>query len=209
MKLRLVRIAGAFLLLAMGATLGPVLIAAIAARVNQEQPFGFGEMREAERLVAAYRQRLPRHLLFLTIFGPDNGAECGYDPSEVFPDEIDQLTDSVRKQKFNDYAGYYALDQWRNRSRDEEWIAAIRDKIDEQMSRFEVGFLRRCIEATIFSPICMKRVSEFGDSEEIPRFDHNRLTRTIMGEGIEDQIVCTYVDGVAARKKLTLSNWNF
>lgn len=30
-----------------------------------------------------------------------------------------------------------------------------------------------------------------------------------MGEGIEDQIVCTYVDGVAARKKLTLSNWDF
>ncbi|OAN99076.1 hypothetical protein A8B75_19420 [Sphingomonadales bacterium EhC05] len=200
---------GVFSLLTIGAVAGPVAIAVISAWVNAEDELGVTKTSEASRLVAAYRQRLPRHRLFLSIIPPEDGTECGYEVDDVFPDGFGRLVEAVRSQRFTEYAGYYALDRWRNKNRDEEWIAAITTSIDEQMSDFEAGFLRRCIEATLFSDICMKQVAAYGDSGKIPRFDHTRPISPFSGTGIEDQIVCTYVDGVAVRNGISLSDWNF
>ena len=153
MKKHLVRVLGVFSLLIIGAVLGPVAIAAFSAWANAEDELGVTKTSEASRLVAAYRQRLPRHRLFLSIISPEDGTECGYEVDELFPERFDGLAESVRSQSFTEYAGYYALDRWRNDSRDEEWIVAITASIGEQMSEFEAGFLRRCIEATLFSDI--------------------------------------------------------
>ena len=200
---------GAFGIFIIGATLGPLAIAAFSAWAEADNQMDYTETSEASRLVAAYRQRLPHFHLFLSVIPPEDGTECGYDNNDVFPDSFDQLTDSMRSQKFTEYAGYYALHLWRNDTRDEEWVSAITDSIDEKMSDFEAGFLRRCIEATLFSDFCMKQVAAYGDTNKIPRYDHERPISPLRGFGIEDQIVCTYVDGVAARKGLALSNWEF
>lgn len=209
MKSRSKLFAGAMLLVVTGATIGPVVIAAVGAWIDAERQADPWARSEVNRLVEAYRQRLPPNHLFLSLALPEDGKECGYDSTDVFPNAWDEIGESIRSQTFNDYAGYYALDRWRNTSRDEEWISAITASIAEETSEFEASFLRRCIEATLFSDICIQRVAEFGDSNRIPRFDHDRPISPPQGIGVEDEIVCTYVDGVAARRNLPLANWKF
>ncbi|MCB2082635.1 MAG: hypothetical protein KDD90_01075 [Sphingomonadaceae bacterium] len=190
-------------LLAMGGIVGPVAFAAVASALTATEPhYDSFDENEYSRLVEAYRARLPGLRLFMTIIPPEDGKECGYDPQALFPDQDNQVLDSTDKRSFTDYVGYLAMDRWRNNSRDDEYIAAITDNISERMSEFEAGFLRRCIEATVFSSACMSRVEAFGNTAE--RFDHNREPFPIIGWGIEDEIVCTYADGVAARRSIPL-----
>jgi hypothetical protein len=186
----------------LGAILGPVLIAAFLS-IMQDPDDPFASPGEASRLVDAYRERLPNRVLFHSVVAPENGKECDYDSDVIFPDVMKQMDVSASQHKFTYYSGYHVLDQWRNRSHDEEWIGAIVGAINQDMSNFEITFLRRCIEATVFSPICMSRVSAFGG--KVPRFDHQRSPDPFSGFGVEDQIVCTYVDGVAGQRGLPLA----
>lgn len=186
---------------AFGAVLGPVLIAAAGAAfapaVDQ-----YGTSLEAAKLVDAYRDRLPTGILFTSIVPPGDGAECGYEPDVVFPDGFMALTTARRTNSYANYEGYSVLNRWRIQNRDESWIRSITAELQNQMSPFKTGFLRRCIEATLFADMCMRRVEEFGDT--VPRFPRSRETG-LPGEGIEDRIVCTFVDGVAARKGIPLA----
>ena len=185
-------------LLLVGAIFGPVIIAVGgAARAAKPITFPGHQRNEADLLVRAYRDRLPVGFLFMTVAMPEDGKECGYDPQEVFPKSFEQFEGSARQKKYSDYAGYWVLDHWRSQSSDDEWLGAVTQKIDDDMSDFEAGFLRRCIEGTLFSSLCMKEVAPYGD--RIERFDHKRPASPLRGFGVEDQIVCTYVDGVAAR----------
>lgn len=195
-------IIGAALLIA-GAVLGPVVFAAIGAALFAYQNHDTIEAaNETALLIEAYQQQLPIGRLFLTILPPEDGGECGYDPEELFPDASDEFEHSMQERRFSYYAGYYALDRWRNKSRDDEYITAIAANIEAQTSVFEVGFLRRCITSTLFRPICMEKVSGF--SSGVDRFDHSREPFPALGWGIEDEIVCTYADGVAARRGIPL-----
>lgn len=185
-------------LVLLGAVLGPLIVAAASAALDANQEDSpFQKQNEAARLVNAYRSRLPVGILFMSVPLPEDGKECGYEPEHVFPDATNQMLRSGRENRYADYTGYWVLDHWRNSVRDEEWISAISQKIDDDLSDFETGFLRRCIDATLFSTICMSRVASYGDRVE--RFDHTRPASPMRGFGIEDQIVCSYVDGVAAR----------
>lgn len=186
--------------LTVGAIFGPILIAALAAALWPSTD-RFGEPDEASKLVDAYQDRLEPGLLFLTILPPEDGAECGYRPDDVFPGGFDEMIEARRNRSYADYEGYRALDSWRSRNRDEDWIAAIATQIDEEMTPFEAGFLRRCIEATIFADMCMKRVEGYGNS--LPRFDGDWERYSLAG-GDEDKVVCTFVDGVAARRGIAL-----
>ena len=186
-------------LLMAGAVLGPVMIAAGGAAIaanSVDSPMY--KRNEADLLVRAYRERLRVGYLFMSVIMPENGKECGYDPDIIFPESSEQLATSARERKYTEYAGYWVLDRWRNQTADDEWLGAVTQKIDDDMSDFEAGFLRRCIEATLFSSACMKRVEPYGD--RVVRFEHNRPAWPPRGFGIEDQIVCTYVDGIAARR---------
>ncbi|WP_162789593.1 hypothetical protein [Altererythrobacter sp. ZODW24] len=196
------RSAKGLILLSVGAIFGPVLIAAVSAAYTVSRGQESRESNEASRLVEAYRERLPVHHLFLSTRLPEDGQECGYNPDQVFPKRFEQLDVSLASHKFSDYAGYWYMDRWRNKTRDEEYIEAIIQSIDDDLSDFETGFLRRCIEGTLFSSLCMDRVSGRGDT--VKRFDHGRPAWPMAGYGVEDQIVCTYVDGVAARQGISL-----
>jgi len=197
------RILIAVSLLIVGAVLGPVSLAAVAAYITSDQDDEFGEHREAARLVDAYQDNLRPGRLFLTLASPEDGAECAYDPDQLFPNSMQQFDESTDTKAFTDYVGYLALDRWRNRTRNEEWIGAVAVQLNEQMSDFETGFLRRCIEGTVFSQLCMERVEAFSNSA--PRFDHSRDPIPVLGMGIENEIVCTYADGVAARLGLPIA----
>ena len=182
-----------------GAILGPVVFAAAsAALVAKQDGSPLHRRNEADLLIDAYRSRLPVGIMFMTVMLPEDGKECGYKPEQVFPNAFDELEIGARQKRYTDYLGYWVLDHWRNKTQDEEWLSAVAQEIDNDFSDFEAGFLRRCIQATVFSPLCMNRVAPYGDRVE--RFDHKRPASPMRGFGIEDQIVCTYVDGVAARR---------
>ena len=188
---------------ALGAILGPVLIAGIAAAMP---PFGNQLLppKDAEigKLVQAYRSQLPVGRLFMTVIPPPDGKECGYEPEKVFPGGWDSMIDSHRSGQFSDYAGYYALHKWREGSEDDGFIEAIREQLGKDLSRFESGFLGRCIQSTVFASQCMAKVEAIG--AKVRRFDPKRQSQTLAG-GHEDNIVCLYVDGVAARHAIRLS----
>ena len=186
--------------LAVGAIFGPLAIAGAAAAIGGPETDHFGGSIEAEKLVDAYRDQLPRGLLFLTITPPPDGAECGYDPEIVFPGGIGAMYPEGRATSYSDYQGYSELHRWRNGRRDDAWIRAITARIDEGMTDFQASFLRRCIESTMFADLCAREVERFG--ETVPRYGR---PRTNEAEGFEDRVVCTFVDGVVARKGVPLS----
>ncbi|AXB80184.1 hypothetical protein TQ38_026700 (plasmid) [Novosphingobium sp. P6W] len=184
----------------LGAVIGPILFAICAAAMPGRSLLG-DEHTEAKRLLSAYQSKLPPpELLTIAAFRKD-GLECGYESKKIFPDAGAQFLISGKQRKFTDYAGYVVLDNWRNSSRVAEWISALTYQIEDDMSRFKIGFLRRCIEYTAISKACMSRVGVYSD--KVARFKHGREPWPLDGFGVEDQIVCTYVDGVAAKHGLT------
>jgi hypothetical protein len=184
--------------LTIGTIFGPLVVAAAAAAIAPATGRN-GEVIEATKLVEAYQNRLEPGLLFLTLVAPDDGAECGYDPDTVFPGGIEALAGNG---SYTDYLGYFALYRWRNANKDDAWIRSITASIGQRMTPYEAGFLRRCIEGTLFADLCMAEVREIG--ETVPRFDRKQKTG-LLAEGHEDRVVCTFVDGVAARKGIRLS----
>lgn len=183
--------------LAAGAVVGPLLIAAAAAALGQESD-GYGP-GEAERLVDAYRDQLPRGHMFLSLAAPPDGEECGYN-REIVRERSPATPSGGSRDAYSDYQGYAALNRWRGERRDEAWIRAITASIDERFSDFKIGFLRRCIESTLFAGLCANEVEQFGDT--VPRFGRSGVDNA---QDLEDRVVCTFVDGVAARKRIPLS----
>ena len=174
-----------------GTALGPVVIAAGAAAMTTEDSGMLED--EAAKLVDAYRDQLPVHVLFLSITPPPDGEECGYDPETIFPDFY------RHGRADTDYLGYDALHQWRINRIDEAWIDAITTSIRDRMSPFQIGFLRSCIETTLFADRCAREVERFGDT--VPRYFHLRVAE---GVGFENRVVCSFVDGIAARRRVPL-----
>lgn len=185
---------------ALGTVFGPVLIAG-AASLHQPE-MHFGDETEASRLIKVYRANLKPYLVFTTIIGPDDGAECGYDPQVLFPDGIMEMAEARSEKRYSDYEGYYALDQWAKQQEDESWIAAITERIDQTMSPRKTEFLRRCIESTLFSDTCMAQVEVYGD--RIERFPDEPRTQYHLAGGHEKEVICSYLDGVALKRGIEI-----
>jgi hypothetical protein len=184
-----------------GGVLGPIIIAAAGAAIvsGREDHLKY---REANALVDAYRSRLKPNKLFLSIIGPDDGDECGYKAEDLFPDRDDGYWEARRLGHYTDYEGYDALHDWSIYSRDQSYIGRIKESIAENVSPYEVAFLKRCIESTMLSSICMKRVERFGGVVERYPTDRRQSDHAL---GYRDRVICTFVDGVAARKGIPLA----
>ncbi len=188
----------------LGAIIGPIVAAAVLAVAAPSEVYG--RNNEAAKLVEVYRSRLRPFLLFLTIARPENGSECGYNSETIFPRGLYAFKDMRKTGQYNDYVGYYALHTWSGNSSDDRWIANMTIALDERLSSFEAGFLRRCIESTVASTMCMSRVERLGRS--VPRSELEGMDYPLpygQGWGFEDRVICSFVDGVAARKGLPLS----
>ena len=190
----------------LGTILGPLLVALVlAALPSGETGMGSGlpeKEIEVGKLLAIYRARLPAGRLFMTVIPPPDGEECGYLPSSVFPTTFAGAATDRLAGRWNPYVGYYALHRWRNDAQADGYIAAISKKMTEDLSKFEAKFLRICIESTVLSGICSRKIESYGDG--IDRFSKDYVEDSWIG-GNEDRVVCSYVDGVAARKGLPLS----
>ena len=181
---------------------GPIMYAALAALSPGERSYGTNV--EIVRLLDVYRANLRSHFLFRSIASHPDGRECGYEPEEIMPDQIWAMGDA-RKEEFNAYEGYYALNRWIGQQKDEAYISRIGENILSRVSQYEIQFLRRCIESTVLSPVCMNRVSSFASG--VQRFPEKDETDEFYFVGGQDEkIICLYLDGVAARKGLVLAN---
>ncbi|MFC4257289.1 hypothetical protein GRI97_16860 [Altererythrobacter xixiisoli] len=188
-----------------GTVVGPVLIAAASAAYWADDVDDGAKWQETGRLLASYQHELAQiGYLNLSVILPDNGKECGYDSNKIFPNMDEDFGKIGTSIDFNYYNGYLALDRWKYNNIDEEWEQAVSQVIINDMNSFQIGFLRRCIEETTFSKMCMKQVAHY--QNRVKRFDHGRPSIPYFGYGIEDQIICTYVDGVAARLGVPLEN---
>ena len=156
------------------------------------------------RLVESHQARLPQGQLFLTLMPPD-GSECGYEPSDLFG-EGDYRASSFVSGQADAYAGYLTLDKWRDDLSDEKYVEEIIGRIADTHSTFAIEALRGCIEATAFSAMCMHCVSRAG--EGVARYANGRLIPGTQDRSLEDQIVCRYLDGVAARRGLPMASRN-
>lgn len=186
--------------LLLGAVFGPVAIAGIAALY--EEPPGMHDTSEAVKLVDAYRDELPPFRLFLSLVPPDEGKACGYDPGKLFPSGIDEMANARKENRFSDFEGYYALERWAADLKDEAYIAEITSRIEQTMGRREMKFLRRCIQSTLFASACMRRVERYGDVVE--RFPDKMESFYFLASGHEQEVICTYLDAIAARRGLAV-----
>ena len=197
-------------LLLIGTALGPVAIAAVGAvieayRAHNEISYSGDEawllLEEAEDFE---EERSRGEFKYISPVPPMDGKECGYEPKQLFPPDTDQFSSAIDERRFTDYIGYDILDRWRHETRDEEWLMAKSIELDAKVGQFQLGFLRRCIAYTLFQGVCYDRAMNLiaDVTENIQRFDHNRKPHPYLGFGIEDEIVCTYVEGVARRRNL-------
>ncbi len=187
---------------AAGAMFGPVLIAAIAA-LDDEKEFMPPKHDQAALLIEAYRSNLPEFALFLTISQEPHAENCGYDEKNIFPDGVDAIIDARRSGRFSPLEGYMAMNHWAAKLQDENYLYAITEEIRKEHSPFQIEFLRRCIQSTIFSGACMKHVSRVGDRVE--RFpDGPGKDSYFPASGHEEEVICTYLDGVAARRGIAM-----
>ena len=193
---------GLLAIFAAGAVFGPIMVAAIAA-LDDELDYVPPAEDQAAKLIETYEANLPSGLFFTSIYREPHVKNCGYDETELFPEGLDEMLNARRKGRFSLFEGYEAIDVWARELRDMAYIAAITDKIRQEHSPYEIEFLRRCIQSTVFSHTCMKHVATFGDRvERFPDKPHEEWY--FAGSGYEEEVICTYLDGVATRRGIAI-----
>lgn len=96
------RIGFSLALLGLGAFFGPVLLAALVTFISINRPPDPLQVRtEAQKLVSALRDEEKNRFALSSMAPLPDGAECGYEPSELFPG--DQFGESIQKRRFTSY----------------------------------------------------------------------------------------------------------
>ncbi len=128
-------------------------------------------------------------------------SDCGYDPDRLFGPELSLAVG----QAWTPYTGYFDLTIWQRNEFSQEVARRRAEHLSRHLGAFELVFLDRCIRSTLFAGQCALRVHRLLETGNLrsrnsmpasgPRFVQSRRDRTI----------CTYLDGLAARKGLPLS----
>lgn len=188
--------------LVLGALLGPLAFAALSSATAKEDR-EHAAFEEAVKLSDRYIEAQPRLQLYLSLMSPDILYDhCGHDFDQLFPDIMDDLEALHAIGRYSDYEGFEAIDELRRRNGLEVRRTGLAMELEDRLSHFELGFLRRCIDATMFSGLCMQKVADIDTDLSDDAEVFSRVF--IPGAGEEPQIICTYLDGVAARRNLPL-----
>lgn len=160
---------------------------------------------QAFALLTAYRDHWPPPVMMATLDTETAIRDCGYSSETLFV--LDQSREDARAGRWTPRDGY--MDIWFARSR--EWRRLLDElrivRLSEGTSAFSSEFLRVCIRQSLFAPLCASQVGLILASADLdpangnawprnqPRPDQSRETRNI----------CTYLDGIAARRGLPLA----
>lgn len=201
-------------LIALGVVVGPLAmtagVSAWSARKADpgDEPGGL-QRREVADMVAVYltqQQVRQRGMILHQIVPPGDGAECGYDPDTVFPGGIDALGKIQKDKSYVDYAGYFWLNRARVQTAGDAIHAAIVERLATGMSRFEAEFLRRCMGSALYGDLCFAEVDRrFLDAYGALDYQKARVNSDYLLFGHEREAICTFVDGVAARRGIPLA----
>jgi len=209
MRNRAIRFLQGAALLAIGAVIGPILSALWAATLASPPPPGSERVEgtPAWNLLEAYRAQLPPVHLLLTIALPPDGEECRYERSAVFEHKDDVLeVYGTPQDRWSAYKGYDALNRWKNERIDARYLERVARHIALNSSAFSATFLANCIRNTVLRSLCVRYTEDllrerpwFGKATPMPprSFD----------APVEAATLCTYLDGLAARRGQKLSDW--
>ena len=187
------------LIFAAGMALGPVLLAAAdgLARPSDEQ-----ERRAQAWALLATFDAPDDHLSMPYIDFDAPIRDCGYTREALFGSPTPPI---VEGRAWTPYSGYLDLFAWQGQQRRRAVEAARANILYQDLRAFQLAFLDDCMRSTAFSGLCagyVRQVLESGGGlssnampSGAPRFDQRREERTI----------CTYLDGLAARRGLRLA----
>ena len=197
--LRKILLVGGALLL--GAVVGPLALAAWAALTAPDD--ATARLTAARRLLDAFDDRHPQEIGMASFDSSGFARDCGYDEEQLFGQTPSML--EGESQGWTPYTGYFDLIMWHHDEFRQEVGSRRTEHLSQRLNGLELVFLERCIRHTAFSFLCggrVRRVLETGDllsHSSLPplgaRPDQQRRSKTI----------CTYLDGVVARKSLPLA----
>jgi hypothetical protein len=196
-------------LLGIGAICGPILSALWAATMASLQPAASERVKDtpAWNLLEAYRAQLPPLRLLLSIVMPPDGEECRYSRSALFGEKEDILeVYASAPDHWSSYKGYDALNHWKNTQTDERYLQHVVRYLALNTSAFSATFLENCIRNTALRSVCVRYTEDM--LSERPWFGKPTPMPTRRFEApVEAATLCTYLDGVAARRGKPLSDW--
>lgn len=194
-------------LIAIGAVFGPMLFGLGNAVVaSQRDKNSISHDETVARLLSAYKSdQIGNEVMYTIDFG-DSGRECGYEPDSLF-DENDRFNYLISDHlQYSDYHGYNSLYIWKFNNELYVQEKSISDFLRETISPFRSSILADCIDLTVLSEFCMRRlrntINHAGHSN-IP-LEQNEQRSKLMGIGAEIEVICRFIDGVAARRGIPL-----
>lgn len=181
-----------------GAIFGPLLLAVLAG-LHPEEPWN----PIAPHLLAEYDARVPSSGLTSPGWSISDSRKCGYDPDALFTRE-DRDRDYPRNWQWTPARGYRFMGGYHS------WFRqiAVDDRRSSQLhgeiSNFSGRFLLACMRGTVFAPLCAQRTGAL-----LGKWKSGDATATLAAGSLNEagtaETLCTYLDGVAARRGLPLA----
>jgi hypothetical protein len=138
----------------------------------------------------------------LSLTNDTMAKDCGYQSDQLFS-ASDKLVDGPR---WTPSTGYFDLTLWVSNEFAQEVKRGRVEQLKHNLSDYSLRFLDHCIRETAFASVCANRAWQaFGEG------GHASLYTMPTGQLRPDQrrrfnTVCTYLDGLAARRGIMLSN---
>src|SRR5688572_15871481 len=187
-------------LFALGVLGGPFLGGVVAgfAAASDEQ----SRRSNAYELLSAFDERYPAPIILPSIDWPAAAADCGYDFEGVFGSAAPPLAEGPAWRPFTGYFDLLAAERREVRDR----LASVRARqLFEHLNAFEMAFLTNCLRNALLPGPCGLRVRKVLEHRGLvdpwrwpssgPRPNLTRQSTTL----------CTYLDGLAARRRRPLS----
>jgi hypothetical protein len=194
--MRIRRIAAILALVGLAVVLAPLVYG--VGRGWQAGTDGEDRLEQAYALLEAYLAQSPPDASLPYINFDSAIAECGYERDRLFAAD-----DGPTNSAWTPYGGYWDMFLARSVARRDRAEGLRADLLRIRTTAFSSEFLRICLRQSLLAPLCARRVSAILEAGGMngpgpppgPQIDESRRTRNI----------CTYLDGIAARRGLPLA----
>ena len=190
----------------LGVVLGPILLALVAGVFASSDDNS--RWRQTYNLLQAYDEYRPQLSMHGGDWEPDI-ADCGYRRDMVY-DARDNLVAMehrgtgpapYRDVSWTPYSGHFALHGWRTRQFESRVETLRTDFLRNRFGRFSAIFLARCVRHSVAATLCADRVGKALDEAGLLSPNSGPTSRSGFLDGNrESQVICTYLDGLAARR---------
>jgi len=187
-------------LFALGVLASPYFVGVAAGlAASSDEP---SRRSSASELLGAFDERYPAPMVLPSIDWPAAARDCGYEFETVFGSATPPLADSPAWTPFTGYFDLMAAERREVRER----LASLRSRqLFEHLGPFELSFLGTCLRSALIPGPCGLRVRKvleprgLVDPYRWPSWGPRpNLTR-------QKSTLCTYLDGLAARRRQRLS----